>query len=1175
MSDQTASEQSEQARTPAGPVHRYTAALAETIETRWQAWWDDKGVFVQPNPGDPAFVPSRPKYYVLDMFPYPSGAGLHVGHPEGYTATDIIARYKRMQGFNVLHPMGWDAFGLPAEQYAIQTGVHPEVTTRTAIDNFRRQLKRFGFCYDWSREFGTIDEDYYKWTQWIFLRLYRSWFDPEADKARPIDELVAEFEAGSRTVRLNPAAAEYGGAGDLPGGTDAGAWASLDDETRRAIVDSYRLAYVGQQTVNWCPKLGTALANEEVIDGKSERGGFPVLRKPLRQWMLRITAYADRLHDDLATVDWPNSTKVQQSEWIGRSEGAEVGFPLLDGEGEASGETLRVFTTRPDTAFGATYMVVAPEHPLVEMAIDDARNGGETERLRGYVEWAKNRTDIERQEFQDKTGVFTGVYALNPVTEQQIPVWTSDYVLMSYGTGAIMAVPGQDQRDWDFAEKFGLPIVRTVQPPAGFDGKAFAGDGAAINSSFLDGLGVREAKAKMIEWMESKRIGAGRVNYRLRDWLFSRQRYWGEPFPIVYDARGNHYAVGDSALPVRLPKMTDYQPVESDEPQPLLGKATEWLKTTAGEAGVAGLDPATPMTRETNTMPGWAGSCWYHLRYCGASDTRLVDEDSERYWMGRSALRADPNAHGHPPSALDSLPPGAINAAGFIPRDPYPPGEYGPAQDLIATTRNLPHFELPGATYFVTWRTAEGRQLSEPERQEVLDSLLHFDGERCRVYSACVMPDHVHWLVRPFEGHTLGELVSSVKRYSARQINTESGADGSLWQADRFDHVVRDERWFGEFVRYIVGNPVEAGLVGKASAYAGVFLHGDVCVGESRGARETIGSESRSTQGGVDLYIGGSEHAVLHLLYARFWHKVLFDLGHVSTPEPYQKLFHQGLITSFAYQRGDKSLVPVDEVEERGAGEYIEIATGEPVAQITAKMSKSLKNVVNPDDVIAEYGADTMRLYEMYMGPLEASKPWNTKDTIGLYRFLQRAWRLCVDEDSGELKVAPSESEEIERALHKAIAKVGEDIERLSFNTAIAAMIEFVNTATPAQGSGGVMPASLTRSQIDRFARVLAPFAPHMGEELWHKLGRVESSGSIAHSAWPEFDAAMLVSDTIEIPVQILGKVRSRVTVPADADQKTLESAALDDPKIKDLIAGKTVRKVIVVPGRLVNIVAN
>ena len=507
----------------------------------------------------------------------------------------------------------------------------------------------------------------------------------------------------------------------------------------------------------------------------------------------------------------------------------------------------------------------------MELAIDEAREGVDVRRLENYVEWAKNRSDVERQESKEKTGVFTGIYAVNPATEKVIPVWTSDYVLMGYGTGAIMAVPAQDQRDWDFAKAFDLPIVRTVQPPEGFDGEAYTGDGVAINSGFLNGLGVMDAKRRMIEWLEANKAGARRINYKLRDWLFSRQRYWGEPFPIVYDARGNHHAVGEATLPVALPRMTDYQPVESDEPTPLLGKASEWLRTTAGEAGVEGLDPGAPGTRETKTMPGWAGSCWYYLRYCDPKNAdRLVGEEAEAYWMGG---------------------------------------------------------------------------------------------------------------------------------------------------------------------------------------------------------------------GGVDLYIGGSEHAVLHLLYARFWHKVLYDLGHVSTPEPFQQLFHQGLITSHAFQREDKSLVPVDEVEEVGEGSYVETATRSPVAQITAKMSKSLKNVVNPDDVIAEYGADTFRLYEMYMGPLEASKPWNTKDTVGLHRFLQRAWRLCVDEETGALKIAPSQSEEIERALHKAIAKVGEDIERLSFNTAIAAMIEFVNQATPKQDGSGAPPASLTEGQIDRFARILAPFAPHLGEE--------------------------------------------------------------------------------------------
>lgn len=956
------------------PKNRYEANLADAIETRWQAWWDEHETFAQPNPGEPGFDASRPKYYCLDMFPYPSGSGLHVGHPEGYTATDIICRYKKMQGFNVLRPMGWDAFGLPAEQYAIQTGVHPEITTRDAIDNFRRQLKRFGFSYDWSREFGTIDPDYYKWTQWIFLKMYHAWFDPDANdgkgKARAIDELIEEFETGMRRVRLNPNAAEYTGAGDLPDGTDAGEWKSLDNETRLAIIDSYRLAYLSQQTVNWCPKLGTALANEEVIDGRSERGGFPVLRRPLRQWMFRITSYAERLLNDLGPLDWPSSTKTQQAEWIGRSEGAEIDFPLLDAVGNISGESLRVFTTRPDTMFGATYMVVAPEHPLVELAGDIAPPETDVAALASYVEEARNKADVERQESKDKTGVFTGLHVRNPATGKPIPVWTSDYVLMGYGTGAIMAVPGQDQRDWEFAEKFGLPIVRTVQPPENFDGEAYTGDGIAINSEFLDGLPIDRAKQRIFEWMNDKQIGAKRINYRLRDWLFSRQRYWGEPFPIVFDERGQHHAVGEASLPVALPPLTDYQPVESDEPTPLLGKAKDWLKTTAGEAGVAGLAPDAPVTRETNTMPGWAGSCWYYLRYCDPKNSeRFASREAESYWMDRRG------------------------------------------------------------------GTAENRG-----------------------------------------GGTPGRL------------------------------------------------------------------------------------------GGVDLYVGGAEHAVLHLLYARFWHKVLFDLKEVTTPEPFHKMFHQGLITSFAYQRADKSLVPIDEVENRGSDEkpeYNEIASGEQVKQITAKMSKSLKNVVNPDDVIAEYGADTFRLYEMYMGPLEASKPWNTRDIIGLHRLLQKIWRLCLNED-GSLRVADAHDAGVEKGLHRLIAKAGSDIERLSFNTAIAAVFEFVNGA-------GI----LTEDQMDRLVRVLAPFVPHVGEELWSRLGKLEDSGSVSHAPWPDHDPAMLVDDEVEIPVQIMGKVRSRITMSADADAKALEAAALADEKIVQLLEDKTVRKVVVVPGKLVNIVAN
>ncbi|MDX9912661.1 MAG: leucine--tRNA ligase [Phycisphaerales bacterium] len=977
------------------PAHRYNAKLAGEIEAKWQSRWDERGTFVTPNPGQAGFDAKKPKFYCLDMFPYPSGAGLHVGHPEGYTATDIICRYKRMKGFNVLHPMGWDAFGLPAEQYAIQTGVHPAVTTRRAIDNFRRQLKRFGFSYDWTREFGTIDEEYYRWTQWIFLKIYNAWYDPEQDRARHIDELIAEFENDTRDVRLNPAAAEYTGAGDLPGGTRVGEWETLDEETRRMIVDSYRLAYVGMQTVNWCPKLGTALANEEVIDGRSERGGFPVFRKPMRQWMFRITAYADRLLRDLSMLDWPESTKTQQGEWIGKSEGAEIDFPILDDEGEMTGVALRVFTTRPDTIFGATYMVVAPEHPLVDETQEYPRRATDEDALREYVRYARNRSDVERMEGKDKTGVFTGVMVRNPASGEAIPVWTSDYVLIGYGTGAIMAVPAQDERDWAFAKKFELPIVRTVQPPEGWGDEAYTGEGPAINSDFLNGLNVAEAKTKIIAWLQSRSQGTKRVNYRLRDWLFSRQRYWGEPFPIVWDEKGRHLPVSADALPVTLPEMADYAPVESEDPQPLLAKAEGWARTTAGEARMdesvmraAGLTPESVVMRETNTMPGWAGSCWYELRYCDPRDSRrFVGREAERYWMGGGS----------------------------------------------------------------------------------------------------------------------------------------SGSD--------------DAR------------------------------------------------EDAAQRGGVDLYVGGAEHAVLHLLYARFWHKVLFDLGEVSTPEPFHKLFHQGLITSFAFQREDKSLVAVDEVENRGTDEkpaYFETATGTPVTQITAKMSKSLKNVINPDDVIAEFGADTFRLYEMYMGPLEASKPWNTRDITGLSRFLARAWRVCVDEESGAVRLAESASSEIEKKLHRVIDRVGSDIERLAFNTAIAAMIELVNLASSAgekaggAGSSGSSGPSgswgvLTKDQMERFALALAPFAPHMAEELWEKLGH---SASLAYEAWPAVDPAMLRDDEVEVAVQIAGKLKARIMAPTSLDAAGLEHYALTHADVAPLIAGKQVRKVIAVPGRLVNIIA-
>jgi leucyl-tRNA synthetase len=946
------------------PLHRYDASMANAIEPHWQKWWEQEDVYRSLGPGDDGFDSSKPKFYCLDMFPYPSAAGLHVGHPEGYIATDILSRYKRMIGCNVLHPMGFDAFGLPAEQYAVQTGVHPRETTSSAISNYRRQLKRFGFCYDWSREISTTDESYYRWTQWIWLKAYNAYFDRERHVARPIEELVAGLEDGSIVAETQDG--------------ERLDYAAMNSEEQRDYVDSRRLAFLGEQVVNWCSQLGTVLANEEVIDGRSERGGHPVLRKPLRQWMFRITEYADRLLADLDLIDWPESTRTMQREWIGRSEGARVRFAVGD-------DHLEVFTTRPDTLFGATYMVVAPEHPLVQAAID----AGAPPEVADYVDVSRNRSDVDRMtESKEKTGVFIGMHAENPATGESIPIWTADYVLMGYGTGAIMAVPGHDARDFEFARCFDLPIVQVVAPVDGDDhgpvaswDQAVVGHGHAVNSSnellTLDGLETDEAKTRAIEWLESSGHGRGFINYKLRDWLFSRQRYWGEPFPIVFDEAGNHYPVSEDALPVLLPELDDYQPVISDEPTPPLGKAVDWVNTTAGEAGVdpAILAPDTPVRRETNTMPGWAGSSWYYLRYCDPHNTeRFISPEAESYWLLSDRSSPSPRL--------------------------MPPGE------------------------------------------ESFDAANH--------------------------------------------------------------HV-----------------------------------------------------------GGVDLYVGGAEHAVLHLLYARFWHKILFDLGELSTPEPVGKLFHQGMITSFAFKRENGTLVPTDEVKETKPGHHVEIASEEPVEKIIAKMSKSLRNVVNPDDVIAEYGADTMRLYEMYMGPLEASAPWNTRDIVGVHRFIQRSWRLAIDEVTGELKLLDEADEQVERLLHRTIAKVGGDIERLAFNTAIAAMIEWVNVAT---GTG------ITRDQLDRFARLLSPFIPHVAEELWHRLGH-ESSAAL--EPWPDFEESMLVDDLVEVPVQILGKLRSKIQVPPDADADSMEKAALADERIAELIEGKTVRKVVVVPGRLVNIVAN
>jgi leucyl-tRNA synthetase len=904
----------------------------KVIEPRWQRFWDEHKTFRTPDTAD------KPKYYILDMFPYPSGAGLHVGHPEGYTATDILARYKRMRGFNVLHPMGWDAFGLPAEQYAIETGTHPRETTQRNINTFRRQIKSLGFSYDWDREVDTTDPDYFKWTQWIFLVLFDTWYDPERKKGRPIGELPIPSDVAKQ-------------------GPDAA----------RRYQDSKRLAYQIEAPVNWCPELGTVLANEEVVDGKSERGGYPVVRMPLRQWMLRITAYADRLLDDLAQVDWSDAIKEMQRNWIGRSEGAEVDFQSAGGCG-----AIRVFTTRPDTLFGATYMVLAPEHPLVEKLTTPEQQAA----VRAYQEQAARKSDLERTELsKKKTGVFTGAFATNPVNEQLIPVWIADYVLASYGTGAIMAVPGHDERDFEFAVQFDLPIRTVVRPPDAWLKEtkstldklteAFVGEGVAMNSGPFDGLKTPEFKKKITAWLVEKGKGEAKVNYRLRDWLFSRQRYWGEPFPILHelDAAGKPTGLvrplTAADLPLRLPEMEDFKP--SGKPEPPLGKATDWVNVTID---------GKKYRRETNTMPQWAGSCWYYIRFLDAKNDRaFCDPQKAKYW-------------------------------------------------------------LP-----------------------------------------------------------------------------------------------------------------------------------------------------------VDLYVGGAEHAVLHLLYSRFWHKVLFDRGQVFTAEPFQKLVNQGMIlgemefTAYrengAWQSAVKEIpesweavkVEETEVEKQGDSFVLKDQPGVRVAAQAYKMSKSRGNVINPDKVIDEYGADSMRLYEMFMGPLEATKPWSMHGVEGVYRFLNRVWRLFIDDRAEEAKLLDSvkevpPSKETLRKLHQTIQKVTEDLDAMRFNTAISAMMELANHLTREE----VRPKSV----LNTFVLLLSPFAPHLAEELWRALGHAET---LAYKAWPAFDPALTRADEIEVPVQVNGKLRSKVTVPAESDEDTLRTTALADERIRELTAGKTLRKVIVVPRKLVNIV--
>jgi leucyl-tRNA synthetase len=934
------------------PPFRYTAALANEIEPRWQDYWEEHGTFHAPNPVGPLADPEHPragaeKLYVMDMFPYPSGSGLHVGHPLGYIGTDVFTRYMRMVGRNVLHPMGFDAFGLPAEQYAVQTGTHPRKTTEENVDRYRAQLRRLGLAYDDRRGFATTDVEYYRWTQWIFLQIFNSWYDPQARRARPISELVDEFASGRRPV---------------PGGRP---WSSITPVERRRIVDDHRLVYVADSPVNWCPGLGTVLANEEITpDGRSERGNFPVFKRNLKQWMMRITAYGDRLIEDLDTLEWPESIKLMQRNWIGRSTGAYIDFTVDVGR-------IRVFTTRPDTVFGATYMVLAPEHELIGAltagswpdGTKPAWTGGHAtpaDAVAAYRAFAAGETEEERTaESREKTGVFVGSYATNPVNGARIPIFIADYVLAGYGTGAIMAVPGQDERDWEFAEKFDLPIIRTVQPSEGFDGKAYVGEGPAINSSApqalsLDGLEIADAKKAIIGWLEEHGHGQGATTYRLRDWLFSRQRYWGEPFPIVYDETGLPVALPEDMLPVELPEIEDFSPKTFDpddadsEPETPLSRAHDWVEVEL-DLG----DGPKRYVRETNTMPQWAGSCWYELRYLDPTDDKaFVDPENERYWMG---------------------------------------------------------------------------------------------------------PRHA----------------------------------------------------------------------------------GDC--------------------GGVDLYVGGVEHAVLHLLYARFWHKVLYDLGYISSFEPFRRLFNQGYIQAYAYRDERGAVVPAEEVSEED-GEYF--YDGRPVVREYGKMGKSLRNVVTPDEMCAQYGADTFRVYEMSMGPLDVSRPWETRAVVGAQRFLQRVWRAVVDEQTGETRVVDAPvDDETERLLHRVIDGVRADMEGLRFNTAIAKLIGLTNRITAVGGDG------TPRKVAEPLVLMMSPFAPHVGEELWRRLGHEDS---LAYADFPAADPALLAAESVTYPVQVNGKVRGRVQVAAGATEEAVRAAAL--AAVAEHVSGEP-RKVIVVPGRMVSVV--
>ena len=941
------------------PAHRYSPELAGVIEKKWQTLWRENGTFQAPNPvGTLATGKELPsnKLFVQDMFPFPSGAGLHVGHPLGYIATDTFARFNRMLGKNVLHTLGYDAFGLPAEQYAIQTGTHPAIKTQESIENMERQLGRLGLGHDKRRAIATTDEDYYRWTQWIFLQIFNAWFDTESNKARRITELVPLLEDGSRPVP-EKLAQEFG----------TSDFTKLDKVQQAKVIDEYRLVYRSYSMVNWCPGLGTVLANEEVTaDGRSERGNFPVFRKKLSQWMMRITAYADRLIDDLEVLDWPDKVKNMQRNWIGRSRGAEVDFT-------AAGHSITVFTTRPDTLFGATYLVLAPEHELVDAltadtpypeGTDSRWTGGQATpaaAVAAYRAAIAAKSDVERQENKDKTGVFLGTYATNPVNGEQVPIFIADYVLTGYGTGAIMAVPAHDTRDYEFATVFGLPIVPVLDGDVTTE--AFVGDAPHINSANADGLDINgkdtpTAIADTITWLVAHNAGTDKIQYKLRDWLFARQRYWGEPFPIVYDENDVAHALPESSLPVVLPEVEDYKPVSFDPddadsvPHPPLAKATNWVNVEL-DLG----DGLKHYRRDTNVMPQWAGSSWYQLRYI----------------------------------------------------DPQNPDEF------------------------------------------------------------CALENEQYWTGPQFPGDC----------------------------------------------------------------------------------------------GGVDLYVGGVEHAVLHLMYARFWHKVLFDLGYVSSYEPYRRLYNQGYIQAFAYTDSRGVYVPAAEVEERDSKFYYQ---GEEVTQEYGKMGKSLKNSVSPDEICDDYGADTLRVYEMAMGPLDTSRPWATKDVVGAQRFLQRLWRLVVDEETGDVTVSDTElDDDTAKALHRTIAGIRDDYENLRLNTVVAKAIEYVNFLTKHFATTPVPRAAVTPIVI-----MIAPIAPHIAEELWQRLGHDDT---ITYANFPTFDEKWLVDDEIELPVQINGKVRSRIMVPTEANRDQIAAIALADATIQSHIADKTVVKQIVVPGRMVNLV--